>query len=398
MNKTLVLFTSSYPYKGGEQFIETEIDYLSSYFEKVIIVPSKKNNIVRETPENIIVDDSVANSNKNLFSRALALFSKEFFKYLSFNVKQNKYWAINVFYVIRYRKWLEGFIKNHDTANMVFYSYWFGASTYALSLVKKRNSNIKYITRTHRGDLYENVHGFDVFPSRDDVIKNIDKVFPISTSGKEHIIKKYEIDKNHIEVSRLGIKPHGLICKRSTDGVLRIVSCSSIIEVKRVHLIVEALSLLNESNIRIEWTHIGDGHLMPDIKKQAKEKLYDNIECNFLGFVANKDIYEFYSSNPIDVFINVSSSEGVPVSIMEAQSFGIPCAATDVGGNSEIVNNNNGYLLNPNPTPEDISKIFEDLFNDKEKLLNKSQLSLKNWNKYYNADVNYRNFNKEVLS
>ena len=39
----------------------------------------------------------------------------------------------------------------------------------------------------------------------------------------------------------------------------------------------------------------------------------------------------------IDLFINTSSSEGVPVSIMEALSVGIPIIATDVGGTKEIV-------------------------------------------------------------
>ena len=49
---------------------------------------------------------------------------------------------------------------------------------------------------------------------------------------------------------------------------------------------------------------------------------------------------------PVDLFLTVSANEGIPVSIMEAQSFGIPVIATDVGGISEIVNNVNGsYFL-----------------------------------------------------
>lgn len=46
------------------------------------------------------------------------------------------------------------------------------------------------------------------------------------------------------------------------------------------------------------------------------------------------------------MFINVSSSEGLPVSIMEACSFGIPIIATNVGGTAEIVQAGvNGILL-----------------------------------------------------
>ena len=40
---------------------------------------------------------------------------------------------------------------------------------------------------------------------------------------------------------------------------------------------------------------------------------------------------------------------------MEAFSFGIPVYATNVGGTSEIVNSNNGKLLDKNITSEDLA-------------------------------------------
>lgn len=55
-----------------------------------------------------------------------------------------------------------------------------------------------------------------------------------------------------------------------------------------------------------------------------------------------------YSEHPVDVFINLSTNEGVPVSIMEAISFDIPIVATDVGGTSEIVTDETGILVSSN--------------------------------------------------
>ena len=49
--------------------------------------------------------------------------------------------------------------------------------------------------------------------------------------------------------------------------------------------------------------------------------------------------------NDFDLFVNMSLSEGIPVSIMEAISFGIPIIATNVGGNAEIVNDETGVLI-----------------------------------------------------
>ena len=78
-----------------------------------------------------------------------------------------------------------------------------------------------------------------------------------------------------------------------------------------------------------------------------------------MGNVNNNQVIDFYRTNPPHVFINVSSSEGVPVSIMEAISFGIPIIATDVGGNPEIcIENYNGFLLNKDFSNQDLQRMI----------------------------------------
>ena len=87
----------------------------------------------------------------------------------------------------------------------------------------------------------------------------------------------------------------------------------------------------------------------------------------------------------MDVFINVSTNEGVPVSIKEAISYDIPVIATNVGGTSEVVTPETGLLLSSNPRPEEI----------KEAILKIDTLDLSPrefWAENYNADINYRLF------
>ncbi len=57
----------------------------------------------------------------------------------------------------------------------------------------------------------------------------------------------------------------------------------------------------------------------------------------FIGTVQSEDVMNYYTGNTIDLFVNTSSSEGVPFSIMEAFAAGIPVMATNVGGTGEIV-------------------------------------------------------------
>ncbi|MCK7489734.1 MAG: glycosyltransferase [Anaerotruncus sp.] len=113
----------------------------------------------------------------------------------------------------------------------------------------------------------------------------------------------------------------------SSDGLLRIVTCSYIVPLKRLELFVSSLMKVSR---KVIWTHIGDGQDKGKIF-ELSTKLPNNIQSNFLGHLENKDVLDYYQNNPVDLFVNVSSYEGVPVSIMEALSFGIEPVATDKG-------------------------------------------------------------------
>jgi len=398
MQKNLVLFTASFPYEGGEQFLETEIEYLSKRFDNIIVVPAKRNRKIRDIKKykNIVVDESIYKIDKSIKNRLKSLFDIKYLLNLRVSYSWNRYLAIRMIYINRYLEWIDNFQKNYNYSfeNTLFYTYWFEAETIALSLAKRKNPSIKFVTRAHGGDLYEEVHNLSYFPMRKKVLKNIDRVFPISNKGKEHLIKKYrvsDLDKKII-VSRLGVKAHGKMAKPSDRDRIHLVSCSSLIEIKRVHLIIKALALLVNKNIEILWTHIGDGKLKDSLEKKAKRALKINVRYRFIGRLSNSDVYRFYENNRVDLFINVSKNEGIPVSIMEAQSFGIPCIATDVGANSEIVDNSNGILLRANPKPKEIAKILSNYFKDIKSWQEKRINSFNNQKRRYNASINYNLF------
>jgi len=394
MNNKLILFTTSFPYAGGEQFLETEIKYLSEEFDEIIIIPAKKSLNIRKIPQNVTINNAICDLNKSFVSRIKKIFSPIFFRAISFNMKENIYLFINIIYIIETKKWLEIYIDNNIN-NTLFYTYWFGSPTTALSLIKKKH-DIKFITRVHGGDLYENVHGFNKFPYREQVLQNIDKIFTISSKGKIHLSKKYKVANNKIIISRLGVKSSKTIAKFSSDDTLRIVTCSSMIPVKRLDFLIYSLILLKNKNIKIYWTHIGDGYLRNKLRNIAEKELSDNIEYEFKGSLSNNEVYEFYKLNHVDIFVNCSESEGVPVSIMEAQSFGIPVVATDVGGTSEIVNNENGFLLHGKGTHEELANILHGIYKDKTLLALKREKSLETFNEKYNAENNYKKFSEII--
>ena len=80
-------------------------------------------------------------------------------------------------------------------------------------------------------------------------------------------------------------------------------------------------------------------------------------------------------------------------------SFGIPVIGTNVGGVSEIVNEDNGYLLSANPTSQEIVSVIEKFqqlsTEDKEK---KRKAAYFTWEDKYNAEKNYTQFVEDILS
>jgi glycosyltransferase involved in cell wall biosynthesis len=396
--KKLYIITTKFPFGIGESFLETEIKYLSNHFQNIVILPTHLDNKnKRKVPNNVTVDTSLANFNSEFsFSKFEFFTSKYFFHSFSINIFNYNYLKILYSYVKTIYLFNEFFNKNfkpHELKNNLFYTYWFSSETVGLTFLKKYNFNL--ITRAHRFDLYENVNNISKFPFRQYVLNNIDQVHLISKHGITHLKQNYKPKKNTLFYSPLGTENFNSFNKiTSKTKSINIVSCSFFKKVKRIDLIVKALSYIND--LQINWYHIGGGELENYILQLAKEKIKsNNITVHFLGNMKNSEVYNFYKNNQIDAFINVSSSEGVPVSIMEAQSFGIPVIATKVGGVSEIVNNENGFLLPENPRIDEIVGAIKKVFSDE--WYEKRNKAYQFWLDNYNAETNYNKFSKIIM-
>ena len=177
------------------------------------------------------------------------------------------------------------------------------------------------------------------------------------------------------------------------NNEILICSCSSLIPLKRVEVMIKVIARLKLG--LVHWVHFGDGPLRLEL-----ENLVDKYEVSFefQGNVSNEDILKYYSENYVDLFINLSSSEGIPVSIMEAQSASIPVLALDVGGCSEIVNDENGFLLPKEAKSSEIAKIISNyLSSTNAEKAKKRKLSNDNWGEKFNAKKNYTEFS-DMLS
>ena len=409
---TLIIFTEKFPYGVSSEnaFLQPEIPYLVKKFNNVYVVPRIIDGKTNFSSEQISVDDSLSEQihhrKRGLRLLTAALLSKFFrneFRMLA--RKRSRFFqrlkaAIWVFgYAIAVSEWVEGFISAHqiDINNTVFYTYWFSKVNSGLALAKQNNADIKIISRAHNVDLYPERQKSKYFPFREQSLEQLNKLILISENGLETISANYPEYREKYNVSKLGTIDANAISQSSKDGICRIVSCSYITEVKRVDLLVAGLEQLAKSQLdhQFRWDHFGDGPMQDEILELVKI-LPDNIETKLWGLVPNHQILDHYQINPVDVFINVSSFEGIPVSIMEAQSCGIPVIATAVGGTPEIVSPENGILLSANPSPEKIRDAVWELYSSKVTMKSMRTASLENWHRQHSAEPNYAQFANDL--
>jgi len=135
-----------------------------------------------------------------------------------------------------------------------------------------------------------------------------------------------------------------------------------------------------------------------EIKEYAAKKLPTG-SFEFLGYLSNEKVLDVYFQYDVDYFINLSDSEGIPVTIMEAMSIGIPVIGRDVGGTREIVNPTNGLILKEPLEKNFDEKIIEFLryrIENTEYYKELSDNCIKTWNDYFNIDKNEDLFLKRI--
>jgi colanic acid/amylovoran biosynthesis glycosyltransferase len=284
-----------------------------------------------------------------------------------------------------------------NSRNWLLYAYWLDIDAYTVARIKDKNPKIAAISRAHSFEINPITNEyFDVF-YKGYIHSSLDKIYFISKKMQDFYISAimpfYKgLTAEKLVVSRLGTeKSNDLMNQKSKDDVLRILSCSRVIPVKRLELIVETLKLWKGS--KIEWTHIGEGSEFNNIKKSANELNNAFVNVQFLGNFKNNMVHQYYKENPVDLFINVSSSEGIPVTFMEAMSYGVPVLATNVGGSSEIVNSETGILVDSNSSPKQLrDELSAFMKMDDESKITMRKSAYEKWEKDFNLHKNSDDF------
>lgn len=349
---TLLVLTKHYPFNDGntpaESYLETEMPHLAESFISVVVVATEAApgaRQVQETPANVRTFALGFPQTKGEKASCLAhgVLRAPFSKIAVEAAESDS--GLSARQLLFQRYFIGKALRKHDALRRLLdgfsisptqiYSFWFHDTALAACWLKREYRCLRAVARAHRYDLYHGRTRCGHLPCREYQLEGLDVVIPCSEDGSEYLKRIYPDCADKVRTGYLGTRWLPDKSSESRGDVFRLVSCSAVTSVKRVALMADALSILDGRGIAIEWTHFGDGPELGAVR--AKVQGFRNIRCRFPGNVPNAELLNEYGKAHYDLFVNVSSSEGLPISIMEASGHGIPVLATDVGGTREVV-------------------------------------------------------------
>ena len=366
MKKRLLLITHGYPFGESERgFLGEEAKVLASEFDLMVMALDNADPLIYPT-------DGIEHIERYRYSsfrktrayRALAqvfgvMALREAWAMAKRNRFENPFGNLRHILYYRFNVWemeqqIEKLVRTKNID--IIYTFWCNECTVAAVNLKKKFPHLKVVTRFHGMDLYEE-RTYDRWqPFRKDVARGADGLVFACSYGRDYFQSRWGrefADKMYLWY--LGSIDRGSVDAPVTEA-LRIISCSNVIPLKRIDLIIEGLSQL-PNTLQVQWHHFGTGVSQEELENLAKEKLQKNVQWVFHGFVPNGQLAEEYRKIRPNLFITTSSTEGgAPVSIQEAFSMGIPAIGTQVGGIPDLIlDGQTGYLLPEQPDPADVA-------------------------------------------
>lgn len=138
------------------------------------------------------------------------------------------------------------------------------------------------------------------------------------------------------------------VCKQKREELelkdedIAVISMGDLIARKNYDVAIRAIA--EAKNEKLQYYICGNGPEEVQLKELADE-LGVSEQIHFLGF--RSDIKELLAA--ADIFLFTTKQEGLPRSMMEAMASGLPCIASRIRGNTDLLENTQGgYLCDMN--------------------------------------------------
>lgn len=179
-----------------------------------------------------------------------------------------------------------------------------------------------------------------------DKVREASFISCISENSRQRLLEiAPTIDPNKLVLVRMGFAPDLFDPQPRTRGGVPTVLYVGRLAVEKEPLVaLQAFAgLVARRNAR--FVIVGTGHCLALMQAEV-ERLQIAEHVEFLGVLSQARLPEQYAA--ADLFLMTSSSEGIPVVLMEAFAMGVPVVAPDIDGIPElVVDGSTGLLVQP---------------------------------------------------
>jgi colanic acid/amylovoran biosynthesis glycosyltransferase len=207
------------------------------------------------------------------------------------------------------------------------------------------------------------LHGSDLLVHRaflDIKLRNCECCFTVSEYNREFILDNYPgVDRSKILLRRLGVAVPQTTDRAAVFTAPRplfvILSVGRLHAVKNYRFLIDATAILKSRGVPIFCLIAGEGPERPRLELRIAS-LGLQRELKLLGHVPHADLEAVLAM--VDVVALTSVSEGIPVSLMEAMSYGRIVLAPAITGIPELViHGTTGFLYEPNSLESFVSRM-----------------------------------------
>ena len=342
-SRPVVLFvTSSFPVGNAEAFLTDELRALEDTLE-IALAPVRP--ISGASPQ----DDSLARramiepvwSAGTLAAVALTLLRRPGFALWAFREALGREGArLRSLGAVPKALWLTRRCANAGVSHV--HAYW-ASNPATVACIVARGLGVPWSLTAHRWDIYH--AGSIARNSQDATFLRF-----ISSRGARDAVA-LGVPEQKSYVIHLGIDLNGrrVVPTRSRHEPLRLACTANLQPVKGHEQLLRAVALIRRTRA-VKLTLTGEGPERDRLLSLVDELgLQESVE--FRGHVAHGSVLDELASGGVDISVLASRElagnvhEGVPVSLLESMSFGIPVVATDTGSIGELLDRESGLLV-----------------------------------------------------